>query len=85
MEAEKIQDIMNKLASLYALGSEEAAQAYLDEVYPTLPESVQGEIALATFTRAMKKETAERDAIADIQEEGMAVAEALQKIKDEIS
>jgi hypothetical protein len=83
MESEKIQVIMDKLVSLRELAGDDAAQSYLAEIYPTLPEGLQREIALLTFMDAMKKEVDTRETIAQIQEEGITAIDALEKMKGE--
>ena len=83
MESETLQIIMDKLASLRELAGDDAAQSYLTEIYPTLPESLQHEIALITFADAMKKEVETRETISEIQEEGITAIEALEKMKNE--
>ena len=81
MEAKEIADVYDRVALLLAAGDEQGAREYLVEQYPKLPEEAQRQIALATFIDAMKSDVAERDAIADIQEEGMTAVEALEKMK----
>jgi len=83
MHPEKLQQIADRLMLLYKMGNgnDEAARNYLDEVYPTLPENLQREIALLTFIDAMDGEVQEREIIARIQEAGVTAAEALEKMK----
>jgi hypothetical protein len=81
MDAKELADVYDRLALLLAAGDEQSARKYLAEQYPKLPEEAQRQVALATFIDAMKSDVAERETLADIQEDGMTAVEALEKIK----
>jgi hypothetical protein len=84
MDSEQLKKVMDKIESLRTIGGDESAQAYLAEIYPSLPENLQGEIALLTFIDGMKREVEEREAIAAIQEQGVAAVEALEKMEEDL-
>lgn len=81
MDEKELANVYDRLALLLAAGDEQSAREYIAEQYPKLPEEAKRKIALATFIDAMKNDVAERDAIVDIQEEGMTAVETLEKIK----
>lgn len=62
-------------------GSEEDARKFLVAHFSELPEELQGEVAFQFFSEGLAQATANQDAIAEFQKEGMNVMARLAEAK----
>lgn len=81
MDSTQLTALYEKLTALRAEGKESEARALLIKKLEDLPESVQAEIMLEMFISTMEKEADGLEALARIQEDGLAAAEILENAK----
>ena len=79
MNTEELTAVYDKLLELTGAGNGDAAQTYLIERMPRLPEEVRKEIIARAYFDSVVEEVAEIEAIADIQREGLAAIEILER------
>lgn len=84
MTKEELDTFYDKLADLTSHGTEEDVRAYINDQYPRLPEDVRNEILFNTLLTSVQDEVREGRAVDQLQEEGLAAAEALEQAKAEI-
>lgn len=71
--------IYDTLMAMVAVGDEAAAREYLAKHIDLLPPQLQKEVAFAMFVEGVQDEAAMRDAVVELQKQGLAAAEELQK------
>ena len=81
MDQKELDAFYERLASLTQEGSEEKVRAYINEQYPRLPRDTRDEIMFNTLFTALQEEVSEQAAVLTMQEEGLAAAEFLEKVK----
>jgi hypothetical protein len=84
MNAQELNDFKDRLAYLAASGTEAEVRAHISQNFQRLPEELQHEITFNLFYSSVADSNREQEAIGDVQEEGLAAAEALQDAKKEI-
>ena len=81
MEQQELTELYNQLADLVNAGKEKEAQKLLKEQFPKLPSKVQGEILLRMSVAEMNNEANRLETAAKLQEEGLALIEAIETLK----
>jgi len=81
MNKEELEAFYGKLAELTERGTEGEVREYVNYHYPRLPEDVRNEILFNTLHDAIKDEIRTEAAILKTQEEGLAAADKLEKLK----
>jgi hypothetical protein len=76
--------LYNDLAQLQGEGKEQEAQSLLSERFAQLPEDVQGELLARLYLNALAEKVERENAIALVQEKGLATLEALDVLKKKI-
>ena len=84
LTSEEIQKVNDKVADLIAQGSETEAKQYLAEQLPRFPEKLRKEIMLEMFVSSMIDESATRESIAHLREQGVTAVETLEELKKDI-
>lgn len=84
MDEQELQGFKDKLATLIQSGDEAAVRAYIGEELDRLPESMQSELVFELFASTIEEELRGQEAIAKLQEEGLAAAEILQEAKKQL-
>lgn len=84
MTKEELEAFKEKLFELVDRGGEEDVREYVNYYYERLPEDVRNEILFNTLFTALKDEVRTQEIVLQIQEEGLAVAEKLQELKDKL-
>ncbi len=85
MNKEELAAVHDKLVELAQAGNEQAAEAYLIEQMPRLPEDLRKEIIARAYFESLVDEAEETEAIAAIQERGLAAIEVLENALKELS
>lgn len=84
MTKEELAVFYQKLAALTETGTEADVRAYIDQQLPRLPEDVRNEVIFSSLFSAIEEEAQEEAAIAEIQDQGLAAADSLEKAREEI-
>ena len=84
MTKEELDAFYEKLSELAGRGTEDEVREYVDYYYPRLPENVRQELLFHTLVDAVKQTAAEDVVIAQVQEEGLAAVEKLEKMREHI-
>lgn len=79
MDTEQLTAFYDELQKLRAEGKEEEAKEMLRSRLQELPEDVQDRLAFEMFTSALREEMQGLEAVREIQEQGLAAAEELEK------
>jgi hypothetical protein len=74
----------NKLRSLSVAGDENSAKELIRVEFPKLPERVQGEILTSLYMAELRSQNEDADTIANIQERGLEILDALEILEKEI-
>lgn len=74
--------IYDTLMAMVAVGDDAAAREYLMKHIDLLPPQLQKEVAFAMFVEGVQDEAAMREFVVELQKQGLAAAEALQKSDD---
>ena len=83
MTQEELAAFKKKLTALVERGTEAEVREYVDHYYSRLPEDVRQELLFHTLLGALKEEAQEEAVLTQVQEEGLAAAEALEKAREE--
>ena len=84
MESSVIEEVHNEIVAQLARGNERGAMAYLRSRFAELPEELQGEILTQAYLNAMRERTERMKAVNEIQEQSIAILQALDVLKAEI-
>ena len=81
MSDEILVDLYTKLLALSDAGDEAGAKKLLDETFPKLTEAEQGELLTRLYLAGTEQELENADALATVQEEGLAKLDELEAEK----
>ena len=84
MESSVIEEVHNEIVAQLARGNERGAMDYLRSRFSELPEELQGEILTQAYLNAMRERTERMKAVNEIQEQSIAILQALDVLKAEI-
>jgi hypothetical protein len=84
MTSDPLAHIYKKLGEHLQAGDEEGAREHLARELKNMPEETRDAIMFELFIDGLQKEVVGREAIAQLQEEGVAAAEILLKAREEL-
>ena len=81
---QQLAEIYSKLLALSDAGDRVGAQAFLKEKFDRLPDDVQADIMTRMYFAVARQEADETDVLAQVQEKGLEVVEALRAVQKKL-
>lgn len=79
MNERELKDFKDRLAALATAGDETQVRSFIKDNIQRLPEAMQKELVFNLFYTAVEDELREQEALAQVQEEGLAAAAVLKR------